>query len=54
MNHQQGFVVGVSSRRRPIEGSRDHFVVVDYGELVMEFVSAGEAGRADAMLLQWI
>ena len=43
MNHQQGFVVGVGGRGRPIEGSSDHFAVIDHGELVVEFVSAGEA-----------
>ena len=34
----------VGSRWRQIEGSRDHFVVVDHGELVVQFVAAGEAG----------
>ena len=38
MNHQQCFVVGVSSRGTPIEGSRDHFAVVDHGELVMDIL----------------
>ena len=47
MDHQQGFVVGVGSRGRPIEGSSDHFAVVDHGELVVELVSAGEAWGAD-------
>ena len=53
MDHQQGFVVGVGSRGRPIEGSSDHFAVVDHGELVMQLVAAGEAWRADALCLQW-
>ena len=53
MDHQQRFVVGVGSRWRQIEGSRDHFAVVDHGELVVQFVAAGEAGGADALLLQW-
>ena len=44
MNHQQGFVIGVGSRWTPIEGSCDHCFVVDHGELVMQLVSAGEAG----------
>ena len=38
MDHQQGFVVGVSSGGRPIEGSRDHRFVVDHGELVMQLL----------------
>ena len=48
MDHQQGFVVGVGSRGRPIEGSSDHFAVVDHGELVMELVVAGKVRGADA------
>ena len=51
MDHQQGFVVGVSSSVRPVEGSRDHRFVVDRGELVMELVATGKAGSADASLL---
>ena len=38
MDHQQGFVVGVSGGGRPIEGSRDHHSVVDHGELVMQLL----------------
>ena len=53
MDHQQGFIVGVSSRGRPIEGSCDHFFVVDHGELVMQLVAAGEARGPDARFLQW-
>ena len=53
MNHQQGFIVGVGSSGRPVEGSCDHCFVVDHGELVVELVTACQAGRADAMLLQW-
>lgn len=41
MDHQQRLVVVVGSRWRPIEGSRDHLVVVDHGELVMELVVTG-------------
>ena len=41
---QQGFVVGVSSGGRPIEAPRDHCIVVDHGELVMQLVAASEAG----------
>ena len=53
MDHQQGFVVGVCRRGRPIEGPRDQSFVIDYGELVVQFVAAGEAVCADALLLQW-
>ena len=53
MNDQQGFVVGVSSRGRPVEAPSDHRFVVDYGELVVELVAAGEAWCADALYLQW-
>ena len=41
MDHQQGFVVGVCRRGRPIEGSGDHFAVVDHGELVMDTLERG-------------
>ena len=54
MDHQQGFVVGVSSRGRPIEGTSDHRFVIDYRELVVQLVAAGEARCADSFLLQWI
>ena len=53
MNHQQGFVVGVSSRGGPIERTCDHFSFIDYRELVMQLVATGKAGGADALLLQW-
>ena len=53
MDHQQGFVVGVSSRGRPVEGSCDHGFVVDHGELVMQLVAAGEVGSDEALLFQW-
>ena len=53
MDHQQGFVVGVSSGGRPIEAPRDHCFVVDHGKFVVEFVSTGKVGGADSMLLQW-
>ena len=52
MHHQQGFVIGVSSRGRPVEGSCDHGFVIDNGELVVELVAAGEARGADLLLLQ--
>ena len=51
MYYQQRFVIGVGGRSRPIEGSRDHFAVVDHGKLVVQLVAAGEAGVADALLL---
>ena len=53
MDHQQGFVVGVSTRGLPVEGSCDHGFVIDQGELVVELVATGEARGADALLLQW-
>ena len=43
MDHQQRFVVGVSSGGRPIETASDHCFVVDHRELVVEFVATGEA-----------
>ena len=49
MDHQKGFIIGVGCGRRPIEGSSNHCFVVDYRELVMQFVAAGEAGGADAL-----
>ena len=54
MDHQQGFVVGVCRRGRPVEGSCDYGFVIDHGELVVQLVAAGEAGCADALYLQWI
>ena len=53
MNDEQGFVVGVCSRGRPVEGSCDHGFVIDHGELVVQFVATGEARGADSHLLQW-
>ena len=38
MDHQQGFIVGVSSGGRPIERSCDHGFVVDHGELVIDIL----------------
>ena len=52
MDHQQGFIVGVSGSGRPVEGSSDHFFVVDHGELVMQLVASSEARGANALLLQ--
>ena len=42
MDHQQGFVVGVCSRGRPVERTCDHSFVVDHGELLLEFIAVGE------------
>ena len=53
MDHQQGFVVGVSSRGAPIERTCDNSFVIDHGELVMQLVATGEVWGADALLLQW-
>ena len=52
MDHQQGFIVGVGSRGRPVERSCDHCFVVDDGELVMQLVAAGKTRCADALYLQ--
>ena len=52
MDHQQGFVIGVSSRGRPVEGSCDHGFVIDHGELVVELVAAREARGADSLYMQ--
>ena len=41
MDHQQGFVVGVSSRGRPIEGTSDHRFVIDHRELVVDIPEMG-------------
>jgi len=53
VDHQQGFIVGVCCRRRPVEGSCDHGFVIDHGELVVQLVATGETGGADASCLQW-
>ena len=52
MDHQQGLVVGVSRRGRSVEGSQDHFAIVDHSELVVQLVAAGEASGAYALLSQ--
>ena len=52
MDHQQGFVIGVRSRGRPVEGSCDHGFVVDHSELVVELVAAGESWGAHGLLMQ--
>ena len=51
MDHQQGFVIGVSRRGRLIEGFSDHFLVVDHSELVMQLVAAGEPRGADPVFI---
>ncbi len=47
MNHQQCFIVGLSGGGRPVEAACDHSFVVDYSELVMQLVAAGEAWGAN-------
>ena len=54
VDHQEGFVVGIRSRWGLVEGSRDHFALVDHSELVMQLVAAGEAWRPNALYLQWM
>ena len=39
MNGEQGLVIGVGSRWRPVEGPSDHGAVVDDSELVMQLVA---------------
>ena len=53
VDHLKCFVVGMSGRGRPVEGSCDHFAVVDHGELVVQLVAMGKARGADPLLLQW-
>ena len=53
MDHQQGFIVGVSSGGRPIEGTSDHRFVIDHHELVVEIVTARQAVCAAAKYLLW-
>ena len=38
MDHQQGFIVGVSSGGRAIETASDHCFVVDHSELVIDIL----------------
>ena len=52
VDHQQGFIVGMSSGGGPIEGTSDHRFVVDHRELVVQLVATGKAGGADLLLLQ--
>ena len=47
MDHQQGFVVGVSSRGRPIKRTCDHFSFIDHRELVMQLVAGVEVRGTD-------
>ena len=49
MNDQQGFVVGVSSGGRSVEGSCDRCFVVDHGVDVIQFDSVGDAGSPNAL-----
>ena len=48
MDHQQGFVVGVSSGGRPIERTCDNRFVIDHGELVVQPVTPRKARAANA------
>ena len=43
VDHQEGFDVGIRSSWGPVEGSRDHFALVDHSELVVELVTACQA-----------
>jgi hypothetical protein len=52
VDHEKGFVIGVSSRRTSIEGSRDHFAVVDHSELVVQLVTPVQSRGADGLFLQ--
>ena len=36
-------------RGRPVEGSRDHGLAIDHGELVVQLVAPGEARDAHAL-----
>ena len=47
MDHQEGFVVGVSSRGAPIERTCANRFVIDHGELVMQLVFARKVGIDD-------
>ena len=38
VDHQQGFIVGMSSGGGPIEGTSDHRFVIDYRELVIDIL----------------
>ena len=51
MNHQQGFVVGVSGSWRPVEASSDYCFVVDHGEFVVQLVTSGQSRCSNG--LQW-
>ena len=51
MGYQQGFGVGVYHRRRPIEGSGDHFAVVEHGGIVVDLVAAGKRTLLDEKVI---
>ena len=38
MNGEQGLVIGVGSRWRPVEAACDHGFGVDHGEIVMDIL----------------
>ena len=43
VDHQQGFVVCVCRRGRPVEAPSDHGFVVDYSELVIDILGISVA-----------
>lgn len=47
MDYQERFIIGVCGSGRPVKTASDHCFVVDHGELVVQLVSAREAGGAD-------
>jgi len=51
VNHQQGFVVGVSSRGRPVEESCEHGLVINHRELVVQLVAARKTGGCRCLVL---
>ena len=53
MDAQQCLVVGVSSQGRPIERTIDRSFVVDYGELVVDLVTARKATAVDPQLFRF-
>ena len=49
VDHQQGFVIGMSGRGRPIEWASDHGFVIDHVELVMQLVATNKMRFADSL-----
>ena len=58
MDRQQGFVLGVGSRGRPIEAPSDHSFVIDHGVLLMDLTATGEMGGVGGVggrdALKWL